>query len=347
MKSGKNNFMNAEEFVNFITPYLPIQYKRKANNYYQNYLLENLRLCWENKKYQFVLLTANILFMTIVFKDFWFDDKLMGKTVALDKQLPISYYKTAVDYFGLSKYNEKIFLKSYLKHLSFDDNEIKDILHLIDYRDHCAHACGKIYYNQQKVSGFLDQYAEVIKSISKVREEETKINIKKNYAEYITSTGEIKYFIEKLLYVYNLSYNELAYVNKMFKLENTINFQEKAYQILAVYYIDAIIGDFYNISDYEEHFESELDALINFNEEKKEEIADIIEKDLGSAALNSFSFINYESIKKIIYNERSGISSDQFSQLCTFDFESYFKNKSPEDVMDLLAYLKEKFGGEQ
>lgn len=339
--------MNAEEFANFITPYLPIQYKRKANNYYQNYLLENLRLCWENKKYQFVLLTANILFMTIVFKDFWFDDKLMGKTVALDKQLPISYYKTAVDYFGLSKYNEKIFLKSYLKHLSFDDNEIKDILHLIDYRDHCAHACGKIYYNEQKVSGFLDQYAEVIKSISKVREEETKINIKKNYTEYITSTGEIKYFIEKLLYVYNLSYNELAYVNKMFKLENTFNFQEKTYQLLAVYYIEAIIGDFYNVSDYEEQFEANLDALISLHKEKREEIADIIEKDLGSVALNDFGFIKYESIKTTIFNDRSGISSELFIKESTFDLEAYFKSKTPNEVRDVLAYLNEKFGGMQ
>lgn len=307
--------------------------------------MDNLNSCWDNKKYQFVLLTANILFMTIVFKDFWFDDKLMGRTVGLDRQLPISHYNNAVDCFDLSKYNEKIFLKSYLKHLGFDDNEIKDILHLIDYRDHCAHACGKIYYDERKVAGFLDQYKDAIEGISKVREKEIITDIQTHYVKHISSSEEIKYFVEKLLYDYNLSYNEFYNIKEIFLLDNPLDFQTKAYQILVIYYIDAIIGGYYDLCDYEKKFEADLDALIKLNEEKKEEIVNIIEKDLGATALENFSIIKYESIKIIMSKEGSDLSKDIYNKRNMFDIEAFFKDKTQEEIKVSLDYLQKRFGG--
>ncbi len=333
--------MNADEFVTFITPYLPIQYKRKTSNYYQQYLLENLTLSWNDKKYQFTLLTANILFMTVVFKDFWFDDKISQNSIVLDKQLPISYYNNAIDFFGLSKYNEKIFLRSYLKSLDFDDNEIKDVLHLIDYRDHCAHASGKIYYNADKVGGFLNEYARVIEEITLRRETDSCKKIKEFYDLHISSVQGIKYFIEKLIFEYNLSYKECFAVKGMFEKQNSIDCLDKVYLLLLKYYLNVVIENYYYDEDNEKKFRADLESIIKLNVDKKSEIADIVEKDLGFVALEGYGIIPYDEIKAIFDSE----STQNTNEIDLDSFHNLVDGKSIEELKTMMVLLENEIGG--
>ena len=342
MKYGENKIMDAYEFHDFIVNYLPVNYRNKNNNYYQEYLLGSLTLCWEKEKYQFVLLTANILFMTIVFKDFWFDDKVLKETITLDAQLPQSYYKNAINYFGLSKYNEKIFLRSYLKYLAFDDNDIKNTLHLIDHRDHCAHACGKIYYGREKVAGFLDLYAEAIKEISDARKSKVLTSVKNNYDEHVSSTHEIKSFVEKLVYDYNLSFSEFYDVKRMFDLNNFIDCREQLNQILTKYYMGVIVSNYCELEEPEQQFETDLGALIDLNEEKKEEIAEIVERDLELNGLDKFNILKYETIRAIFSRENSSIAAAISDHRNVFNIE--LQGKTADDIKCFIAYLQSKLG---
>lgn len=262
--------MNANDFKDFIIPYLPISFEQKSRDFFIQYLLEALVLNWENKKYQFSLLSANILFMTIIFRDFWFDDKHARKSIVLNEQLPKSYYLNATDFFNLSPYNEKLFLDSYLKSLQFDNNEIKDIKALIDHRDHCAHASGKIYYDDSKVAGFFEEYKEAIIKIESKREKST---LKQLIELYKGRKSCLKEFIKDLIFVYSISYNECMKLIDCFSGKQEKEVKAAAYDIIFKHFLKSICNSFYFFENLEESFFDDVQGYVNSLDQAKKQYA--------------------------------------------------------------------------
>lgn len=300
--------MDAKEFKDFIIPYLPISFEHKSRNYFIKYLLDALVCNWSNGKYQFSLLSANILFMSIIFRDFWFDDKYLNKQIGLNKQLPKSYYKDAIDYFNLSKYNEKLFLESYLKSLNFDSNEITDIKHLIDYRDHCAHASGKIYYNDIKVSGFLEEYKYAIQEIEKRRSEKT---TDKFYTLYKNNVKPIKEFVKDLMFIYSISIIECKNIIGFYDKIEIKNDLEKVNTIILKYFLKSLIDD-EDKSIRDTAFQEEIKIFIENSIENIEKLYEIFESEIAYETDNfNLNVISFEEIKHLFVNSERPLSKEE------------------------------------
>ena len=300
--------MDAKEFKDFIIPYLPISFEQKSRSYFIQYLLDALVCNWNNGKYQFSLLSANILFMTIIFRDFWFDDKYLNKQIVLNEQLPKSYYRDATDYFNLSKYNEKLFLESYLKSLGFDTNEIKDIKNLIDYRDHCAHASGKIYYNYIKVAGFLKEYTEAIQEIENRRSENT---IDKFYNLHKNNVKPIKEFVKDLIFVYSISIMEcknlIGFYDKI-EIKNDI---EKVNIIILKYFLKCLIGNKEKESR-DTAFQNEIKIFIENSIENTDKIYEMVESEIAYETDNfNFNIISFDDLKWLFVKNEKTLSKEE------------------------------------
>ena len=324
--------MDAYEFKNFIIPYLPISFEHESRGYFINYLLDALVCNWNNGKYQFSLLSANILFMTIIFRDFWFDDKYLNKQIVLNVQLPQSYYRSATDYFNLSHYNEKLFLESYLKSLSFDDNEIRDIKMLIDHRDHCAHAAGKIYYENIKVAEFFDEYKEAIIKIESTREESTLNHIIDLYKK---RKQTLKEFIKDLVFIYSISYNECVKLIDYFTKEQDKDIKTCAYNLIFKHFLRVVSNNICGCDDLDDVFCDEVQDFVKSSDQASKQYA-LFESELSFEIQGiDLQTCRFDKIASLFEN------IDETNSLDNGDLESIFdaikKNVSDQTIAEKIV----------
>lgn len=155
--------MDFYTFKQEIEDYLPIDFYNEENNTYKRYLFDALTENWENAKYQFCLLATNMLFMSFLYKGFWF---LIDKSIeAVDKKINLNQKYNVCELYELSEIPEKSFIEEYLPVYKIGKEKRKLIKMLIDARDSCAHANGEIIFDQEDLGSKFQEYYKAIKDI--------------------------------------------------------------------------------------------------------------------------------------------------------------------------------------
>lgn len=155
--------MDFYTFKQEIEDYLPIDFYNEENNTYKIYLLDALTENWENEKYQFCILATNMLFMSYLYKGFWF---LIDKNIEeVDKKISVNQKYKVCELYDLSDIPEKTFIEEYLPLYKIGKEKRKLIKMLIDARDSCAHANGEIVFDQEDLKSKFQEYYKAIKDV--------------------------------------------------------------------------------------------------------------------------------------------------------------------------------------
>ena len=178
--------MDFDTFKEEIIAYLPIDFYDEENNKYRDYLLEALEQNWENEKYQFCILATNMLFMSFLYKSFWFvinkdfetvkDFLIKNPTLKLDKIFDYGFVpeKNFIDYFG------KVF--------DVPPSSTKIYKELIDDRDSCAHANGNIEFEKDDFEAQLQRYYKAITKFFNKHKEKLIFSFLKDYQEFLNKS---------------------------------------------------------------------------------------------------------------------------------------------------------------
>jgi hypothetical protein len=137
-----------EEYLEQILAYLPMKFVDKEANDFIKYLSEAYLENILNKKYQFSFKAFHMLYMTFIYKISWF--------ISINNDA-----QQIFDYSYLTK-GESDAIRVLLKKKAFHKNAIQKCQNLVNVRNHCSHASGKIEYDDKGISYFID---EEIKSI--------------------------------------------------------------------------------------------------------------------------------------------------------------------------------------
>lgn len=182
--------MDFDTFREEIESYLPIDFYDEENNKYRDYLLEALEQNWKNEKYQFCILATNMLFMSFLYKSFWF---LLDKDIEKVKMVVQSNQKlNVVNMFDLSPIKEKDFIDQYLPLYSFSKNRKDEAKRLIDIRDDCAHASGEIQYTFEDMDSKFQEYHKQIEVVFNKHKIEVEKAFFKDYQEFLNKYFDVK-----------------------------------------------------------------------------------------------------------------------------------------------------------
>lgn len=156
--------MDFDTFIQEIEEYLPIDYYDDENNAYKTYLIEALTENWENEKYQFCILAANMLFMSFLYKGFWF---LIDKNVPKVERIIRSQesYNKPENMFLLSPIVEDKFVETYTGVFGIHPNAKREYTRLIDVRNECVHASGTVQYGKEDMPSKFQEYHKAIEKI--------------------------------------------------------------------------------------------------------------------------------------------------------------------------------------
>ena len=156
--------MDFETFRQEIEDYLPIDFYNEENNTYKSYLLDALTENWENAKYQFCILATNMLFMSFLYKGFWFlIDKEVPKVDRILKSQDT--YNKPENMFLLSPIKEDKFIEIYTSVFDVHPNAKREYTRLIEVRDECAHASGSVQYASDDMESKFQEYHKAIEKI--------------------------------------------------------------------------------------------------------------------------------------------------------------------------------------
>ena len=173
-----------EEYIDRLRSYLPLncdynQDDESDDNEYQSYV-QYLRNAFventNNEKYQFGLLAFHMMFMSFVYRQFWWlkehDYEKVRKLCEANAR-----FGKIVKTFDVSEIPEKDVINQTMNILKFHANRRTDVQHFVDTRDNCAHACGFIQYNEDKVETHFNDVLEYVEQIHN----KTKVSVKNEY----------------------------------------------------------------------------------------------------------------------------------------------------------------------
>jgi hypothetical protein len=192
-----------EEHIYLLRSYLPVEFEEQETNEFIDYLvsayLENI----STEKYQFSFTAFHMLYMSYIYKVKWFL-KQQGNT-AIDESLQ-EYARqnrntTFNTLFDLSQIQEKTSLEKLLKTLSFHANDVDICKNLVEVRNKCSHASGKVYFKRQsQIENYILEEIDNIKAV----QNKIKGNLKSIFENFINQTwdtnwieGDIKEWIVK------------------------------------------------------------------------------------------------------------------------------------------------------
>lgn len=158
-----------EDHVYLIRSYLPVIYLEDETNEFVDYLvsayIENL----PNEKYQFSYTAFHMLYMSFIYKTKWFL-KEHGNT-QIEESLQEYSKQNKVFFngaFDLSQMMEKTSLEKLMRPLSFHANDIDLCKNLVEVRNKCSHASGKIYFKRiQQIENYILEGLDNVSSIQK------------------------------------------------------------------------------------------------------------------------------------------------------------------------------------
>ncbi len=282
--------MDFDTFRQEIEAYLPIDFYNEENNTYKRYLLDALTENWENEKYQFCLLATNMLFMSYLYKGFWF---LLDKHIQIvDKKVQINQKYLVGAPYELSVIPEKSFIEDYLPIYNIGKERRKIISMLIDCRDSCAHANGEILFEKDDLESKFQEYNKAINDIFNKHKSFLIDSFKNTFDNYLNQElcarpccdffnnfcSKEKVSTKELIEVFNyinttaIPYSDRDYVQKQF-----IVFILKFYlSIKTCQKVD------YNI----ENLKDDLGYLCSANLDKTQSIKDILEREWALSGYN-------------------------------------------------------------
>ena len=255
--------MDFDTFREEMESYLPIDFYDEENNRYKNYLLEALEENYQNEKYQFCILAINMLFMSYLYKSFWF---LLDKDIAKVKNmLRVNQKLNVVNMFHLSPIREQEFIDQYLSVFDFSINRKNEAKNLINIRDCCAHASGEIQYGLEDMPSVFQEYLKQIKLVFDKHKESLREAFLKNYQSFFSEIKSTYSFFNDWCQKEKVSVKELLSifekVNEMEQDPEDIDADLKETSILLLkYYIGIKTG--FQVSYTADMFRKDLELLL-------------------------------------------------------------------------------------
>ena len=171
-----------EEYIYQIRKYLPIEFAEQETNEFVDYLfsayLENIR----TEKYQFSFTAFHMLYMSYIYKVKWLlkeqgNQQINGSLTEYINQNRGAVFNTLFD---LSQIQEKTTLDKLLKALSFHANDVDLCKNLVEVRNKCSHASGKIYFKRPtQVENYISEEMDNITAVQSKIKPQLKIILEK------------------------------------------------------------------------------------------------------------------------------------------------------------------------
>ena len=172
-----------EEKVNELRNYLPIYFESKENNEYVEYLTSAYLKNVEAEKYQFSFIAFHILYMCFIYKTIW-SLKKNGDTANFNAIMnfcrhkhKLSVYSSLFDISVLGETESFNFIRLF----PFHQNDIDKFSHPVEVRNHCAHASGKLHYNEEEIEEYVCKELEYISQI----QQKTEPILKKMFIDFL------------------------------------------------------------------------------------------------------------------------------------------------------------------
>ena len=173
-----------EEYIDKMASYLPLNcdYNQEDESddmdyqcyiqYLRNAFVENT----EKGKFQFALLAFHMMFMSFIYRQFWWlkehDYEKVRRLCETNNR-----FGKVVKTFDVSDIPEKDVIDQTMNVLRFHVNKRSDVQNFVDTRDKCAHASGFIQYNEDKVKTHFSDVLEYVEQIHN----KTKASVKNEY----------------------------------------------------------------------------------------------------------------------------------------------------------------------
>ena len=275
--------MNFDTFRQEIEAYLPIDFYDEENNTYKRYLLDALTENWENEKYQFCLLATNMLFMSYLYKGFWF---LLDKHIQIvDKKVQMNQRYSVEAPYELSVIPEKSFIEDYLPIYNIGKERRKIISMLIDCRDSCAHANGEILFEKDDLESKFQEYNKAINDIFNKHKSFLVDSFKNTFDNYLNNELCSKPccdFLQNFCSKEKVSTKELI---EVFNYINTVVIRNSDRDYVQKQFVVFILKFYLSIKtcqkvDYNvENLKDDLSLLCSANLDKTQTIKDILESE--------------------------------------------------------------------
>jgi hypothetical protein len=176
-----------EEYIYQIRKYLPIEFAEQETNEFVDYLfsayLENIR----TEKYQFSFTAFHMLYMSYIYKVKWLlkeqgNQLINGSLTEYINQNRGTVFNTL---FNLSQIQEKTTLDKLLKALSFHANDVDLCKNLVEVRNKCSHASGKIYFKRPtQIENYISEEMDNITAIQSKIKTQLKLNLEKFITDF-------------------------------------------------------------------------------------------------------------------------------------------------------------------
>ena len=292
--------MDCDTFRQKIEDYLPIDFYNEENNTYRVYLLEALSENWEREKYQFCIVAANILFMCLIYKDFYFL-KINHDIISYDNNMKPDIFNNAASMFDLSEYEEKKAIYACMKTLQIHVNDIDDAKELITKRNHCAHASGKVHYSQTHAERFFDDVISNVEKIEKKREKKLCKCVSDDFEIFLTRSQNIKEFVKFVLEKYSLSKQECRKLFLMASQFKGAICEDNCYYTLLKYHMGKLSEDILN-NNVNDIFIADIKGLTIKYSDNIDVIKTIFETDLEYECQQTWETVSFGYIKDIFTN---------------------------------------------
>jgi hypothetical protein len=178
-----------EEHIYQIRKYLPIGFAEQETNEFVDYLfsayLENIR----TEKYQFSFTAFHMLYMSYIYKVKWLLKEQGNQLINVSLTEYINQNRGTVfnTLFDLSQIQEKTTLDKLLKALSFHANDVDLCKNLVEVRNKCSHASGKIYFKRPtQIENYILEEMDNITAI----QSKIKPQLKKSLGKFIDNFWE-------------------------------------------------------------------------------------------------------------------------------------------------------------
>jgi hypothetical protein len=253
-----------EEHVYLLKSYLPVEFEDQETNEFIDYLmsayLENL----STEKYQFSFTAFHMLYMSYIYKVKW-SLKEEGNTNIEEVLQEFTKQNKGVSFntlFDLSQFSEKTSLEKLLKTLSFHANDVDLCKNLVEVRNKCSHASGKIYFKRKpQVENYILEELDNIEAIQK----KMKGRLKALFESFINTTwknnwiqADLKEWIVKN-YLSQKDIEEILHLKPSFLKEDSDNKEIVFKKILYSVLVNELIQF---IDDKDDYFTKSLTALM-------------------------------------------------------------------------------------
>lgn len=309
--------MDFETFKQEIEDYLPIDFYNEENNTYKTYLLDALTENWGNRKYQFCILATNMLFMSYLYKGFWFLlDKNIPKVEGIKKSQ--ESYNKPENMFFLSLIKEDKFIETYTSVFDIHPNVKREYVRLIEVRDECAHASGNIQYERDDMQSKFQEYHKAIEKIFSKHKSYLLDAFQKAFDYYLNNE-----LYQRTCYEFFLGFcaKEKISIKELYEINNYINgftilkeTDDYLIKKLTVLFLKCYISN--KILNIEYDIDRFIDDIEVIGKENPSKIYDILARITDEQTASSYQIItekDYETIESKLNSEKVASEEVLFS----------------------------------